>query len=105
MRLLYSSRPNRESLMVYGYLRVSPDSPAEQTRQQRLALMAVGCNKILEEVSGGPDVTLRALLNSLQAGDVIAVTRLDRLATNIRDLQRIVHEVHERRATLKVTEE
>ena len=41
----------------------------------------------------------------LRRGDTLVVTRIDRLARSIKDLQGIVHTLQERGATLKATEQ
>ena len=45
------------------------------------------------------------LLEFLRPGDVLLVTRIDRLARSIRDLQNIVHELRQNGVTLRATEQ
>jgi DNA invertase Pin-like site-specific DNA recombinase len=73
--------------MIYGYARVSKDgqSVAAQVSQ----LKAAGCEKVFREVASGAKTDrnqLRGALDQLVAGDVLVVTRLDRLARSTRDL-------------------
>jgi DNA invertase Pin-like site-specific DNA recombinase len=73
--------------MIYGYARASTDgqSEAAQVRQLR----AAGAGKVFREVASGAKTDrpqLRCLLAQLSAGDVLMVTRLDRLARSTRDL-------------------
>ena len=73
--------------MIYGYARVSTDgqSAAAQVAQLR----AAGAEKVLREVASGAKTDrrqLRRALDQLDAGDVLMVTRLDRLARSTRDL-------------------
>src|SRR6202011_326379 len=73
--------------MIYGYARVSTDgqSEAAQVRQLR----AAGAKKVFREVASGAKTDrpqLRRLLAALGPGDVVMVTRLDRLARSTRDL-------------------
>jgi predicted site-specific integrase-resolvase len=73
--------------MIYGYPRVSTDgqSEAAQVRQLR----AAGPKKVFREVASGAKTDrpqLRRLISELAAGDVVMVTRLDRLARSTRDL-------------------
>jgi DNA invertase Pin-like site-specific DNA recombinase len=73
--------------MIYGYARVSTDgqSEAAQVRQLR----AAGAGKVFREVASGAKTDrpqLRRLLDVLDAGDVLTVTQLDRLARSTRDL-------------------
>ena len=73
--------------MKYGYARVSTDGQSvdAQVRQPAKA----GCKKVFREVASGAKTDraqLRRLLDVLAAGDVLTVTRLDRLARSTRDL-------------------
>src|ERR1700736_5098970 len=73
--------------MIYGYARVSTDgqSEAAQVRQLR----AAGAKKVFREVASGAKTDrpqLRRLLAGIGPGDVVMVTRLDRLARSTRDL-------------------
>jgi DNA invertase Pin-like site-specific DNA recombinase len=77
--------------MIYGYARVSTDG--QTLAAQHSQLHAAGCNKIFAEkisgaVSNRPEL-IRALAE-LQDGDVLLVTRLDRLARSTRDLLNIL---------------
>src|SRR5271154_2323948 len=73
--------------MIYGYARVSTggQSEAAQVRQLR----AAGAKKGFREVASGAKTDrpqLRRLLAENNSGDVMMVTRLDRLARSTRDL-------------------
>ena len=73
--------------MIYGYARVSTDGHSEAAQVRRLR--AAGAKKVFREVASGAKTDraqLRRLLDVLDAGDVLTVTRLDRLARSIRDL-------------------
>jgi DNA invertase Pin-like site-specific DNA recombinase len=78
-------------MTIYGYASVSTD-------QQTLAaqdgqLHAAGCAKVFsEKVSGAKTnrTELGKLLKRLEPGDVVMVTRLDRLARSTRDLLNIL---------------
>jgi DNA invertase Pin-like site-specific DNA recombinase len=73
--------------MIYGYARVSTDG--QSVEAQVVALTAAGAGKVFREVASGAQtdrVQLRRLLNTLDVGDVLMVTRLDRLARSTRDL-------------------
>ena len=80
--------------MIIGYARVS-------TREQDLSgqlteLRAVGCVKVYsEKASGarGDRAELRKLVGRLMPGDVLIVTRLDRLARSTRDLLNVLDSV------------
>jgi DNA invertase Pin-like site-specific DNA recombinase len=73
--------------MIYGYARVSTagQSEAAQVRQLR----AAGAARVFREVASGTKTDrpqLRRLLAAISPGDVVMVTRLDRLARSTRDL-------------------
>src|SRR5712691_8867688 len=73
--------------MIYGYARVSTDG--QSVEAQVAALTAAGAGKVFREVASGAKTDraqLRRLLDHLDAGDVVTVTRLDRLARSTRDL-------------------
>ena len=73
--------------MIYGYARVSTDG--QSVEAQIGALTAAGAVKVFREVASGAKTDraqLRRLLDSLEAGDVMMVTRLDRLARSTLDL-------------------
>ena len=86
-------------MAVYGYARVSTRD--QDLAVQRAELMAAGCAKVFQErVSGAKTdrAELAKVLRRLEAGDVLVVTRLDRLARSTRDLLNIIAAVTERGA-------
>ena len=92
---------------LYGYARVSTD---DQTLSlQRAALVAAGCEVIRAETASGTRrdgrTELQTLLDFLHPGDTLVVTRIDRLARSLKDLQDIVHELKGRGVALRVTEQ
>jgi DNA invertase Pin-like site-specific DNA recombinase len=85
--------------MKYGYARVSPggNSIDAQVRQ----LTKAGCKKVFREEASGAKTEraqLRRLLAGLAAGDVVTVTRLDRLARSTRDLLNVLATIADRKA-------
>jgi len=92
---------------LYGYARVS--SADQDLSIQRTALKAAGCRVIRAEKASGTSrngrTELETLLQFLAAGDTLVVTRIDRLARSMRDLQNIVHELREKGVHLKATEQ
>jgi DNA invertase Pin-like site-specific DNA recombinase len=76
---------------------------------QENALRAAGCEIIRSEKRSGTTTAgrdeLRTVLDFLRKGDVLMVTRIDRLARSIGDLQDIVRAVKARGASLKATEQ
>ena len=94
-------------MTVIGYARVSTTD--QDLSIQEAALKAAGCQVIRAEKRSGTTTegreALRTVLEFLHAGDVLMVTRIDRLARSIGDLQDIVRTVRARGAVLKATEQ
>jgi DNA invertase Pin-like site-specific DNA recombinase len=85
--------------MKYGYARVSTDG--QNVDAQVRQLRAEGCEKVLREVASGDKTDrrqLRRTLDLLAAGDVLIVTRLDRLARSTRDLLNGLATITDRKA-------
>ena len=76
---------------------------------QEKALRAAGCEIVRSEKASGTKrngrTELELLLEFLHDGDTLMVTRVDRLARSIKDLQDIVHLLKEKNVTLKATEQ
>ena len=73
--------------MIYGYARVSTDGQSVDAQVKQLR--AAGAEKVFKETASGAKTDraqLRRALAQLDAGDVLTVTRLDRLARSTRDL-------------------
>src|SRR5690348_13910983 len=73
--------------MIYGYARVSTDG--QSVTAQVAELRKRGAGKVFREVASGAKTDraqLHRLLDQLGTGDVLMVTRLDRLARSTRDL-------------------
>jgi DNA invertase Pin-like site-specific DNA recombinase len=86
-------------MTTYGYARVSTNG--QDLAAQEAELAAAGCGKIYrEKVSGAKTdrAELAKLINRLEAGDVLVVTRLDRLARSTRDLLNVLATVADRKA-------
>jgi DNA invertase Pin-like site-specific DNA recombinase len=92
---------------VIGYARVSTND--QNLEIQVTALKAAGCGVIRAEKRSGTTTSgrteLQTVLDFLGAGDVLMVTRIDRLARSIGDLQDIVRTVKAKGASLKATEQ
>jgi DNA invertase Pin-like site-specific DNA recombinase len=85
--------------MKYGYARVSTDGQSIEAQVRQLA--KVGCKKVFREVASGGKTDraqLRRLLDVLDAGDVVMVTRLDRLARSTRDLLNTLATITDKKA-------
>ena len=94
-------------MAAYGYARVSTID--QDLELQEEALKAAGCEVIRsEKVSGAVRKgrqELETLLSFIRKGDTLVVTRIDRLARSVADLQDIVRTLRDRGASLKATEQ
>ena len=73
--------------MIVGYARVSTDG--QTLEAQHAALAAAGAERVFAEKQSGVKTDRAALARcmlSLEAGDTVVVTKLDRLARSTRDL-------------------
>ncbi|MEI8395378.1 MAG: recombinase family protein [Rhodospirillaceae bacterium] len=90
-----------------GYARVSTTD--QDTAVQVAALRAAGCEVIREEQASGTSTAGRAelatVLEFLRPGDTLVITRIDRLARSIGDLQTIVRTIRDKGAALACTEQ
>lgn len=83
--------------MIFGYARVSTDD--QNLDAQTDALTVAGAERIFaDKISGSiaKRPQLDQLLDQLRPGDVITVTKYDRLARSLRDLLDIVEVIKER---------
>jgi len=88
--------------MLLGYARVSTED--QDLALQRAALQEAGCQRLYaEKVSGATRARpqLERMLDQLRAGDVVVVSRLDRLARSTRDLLEIAERLKESGAGLR----
>jgi DNA invertase Pin-like site-specific DNA recombinase len=94
-------------MMKYGYARVSTTD--QDLTIQIEALTNAGCETIRQEKVSGTSVKgrdeLNTLLEFLREGDELVVTRVDRLARSIRDLQNIVFDLDKKGVVLSATEQ
>ena len=91
--------PVQNAPMKYGYARVSTDGQSVDAQVRQLT--KAGCKKVFREVASGAKTDraqLRRLLDQLEAGDVLTVTRLDRLARSTRDLLNTLGAIADRKA-------
>ncbi len=92
---------------LYGYARVSTTD--QDLTVQREALDRAGCKTIREEKLTGTTrdgrKELRILMDFLRSGDTLVVTRIDRLARSVGDLQDIVRELKAKGVSLRATEQ
>ncbi len=91
----------------YGYARVSTTD--QDLGLQEAALRSAGCDVIRSEKVTGTTregrTELATLLDFIRKGDTLVVTRVDRLARSIADLQDVVRTLKAKGAALKATEQ
>ncbi len=88
--------------LLIGYARVS--TQGQDPAQQRDTLREIGCTRIFEEKISGATrerPELGRLLDHLRPGDVVTVTRLDRLARSTADLLHIAERIKDAGAGLR----
>lgn len=89
-----------------GYARVSTTD--QDTAIQEAALRVAGCRVIRKEKASGRSREgrdeLATILDFIRPGDVLVVTKLDRLGRSTRDVLNLVHELDQRGASLRVLE-
>lgn len=102
-----ASSPATPKSHVYGYARVS--TMDQDLSIQEAALKAAGCAKIRAEKVTGTSrdgrAELATLLQFIRSGDTLVVTRVDRLARSIGDLQDIVRNLRSKGVNLRATEQ
>src|ERR1700712_3748658 len=88
--------------MKYGYARVSTDGQSVDAQVRQLT--KAGCKKVFRETASGAKTDraeLRKVLAKLDEGDVLMVTRLDRLARSTRDLLNTLAAVTDHKAGVR----
>jgi DNA invertase Pin-like site-specific DNA recombinase len=94
-------------MTMFGYARVSTNDQDLTTQIE--TLKAAGCDPIRHEKRSGTSRADRTELDTLLAfirpGDTLVVTRIDRLARSVADLQDVVRELKAKGAHLKATEQ
>ena len=101
-RYRYDSFP-----MKVSYIRVS--STSQSLEVQRDAVKSVGVQKIFEEKVSATSTQgrdkLRECLDFVREGDELVITRIDRLARSVLDLQLIIKELTDKGVSLTATEQ
>ena len=91
----------------YGYARVSSEDQSLGLQEERLK--AVGCDIVQSKKVNGATRTgiseLALLLEFIRPGDSLVVTRIDRLARSVADLQDLMRELRAKGVVLEVTEQ
>lgn len=89
-------------MAIYGYARVSTRDQTFSSQQVQLA--DAGCQHVFSDTISGarsqrPGLT--QLFNELKPGDLIVVTRLDRLGRSVSDLIELMREIERKGANLR----
>lgn len=90
-------------MMKFGYARVS--SAGQSLATQITQLKAENCDKIYSEKFTGTTVhrpQFEILLNQVQTGDTITVTKLDRFARNTREALEIIQDLFEEKIKIHI---
>ena len=94
-------------MTIIGYARVS--TLDQDLSIQLAALKAARCDVIRQEKASGTTTAgrqeLKTVIEFIRPGDTLVVTRIDRLARSIGDLQDIVRTLRTKGAALKATEQ
>ncbi|WP_295707728.1 recombinase family protein [uncultured Brevundimonas sp.] len=94
-------------MALVGYARVS--SSGQSLEVQRDQLIATGCTRIFEEKRSGTSQSgreqLALALDYVRDGDVLIVTRLDRLARSITDLRQIIDRLTAKEVAFRVLQQ
>ncbi|BCG62376.1 MAG: hypothetical protein methR_P0017 [Methyloprofundus sp.] len=90
-----------------GYARVS--SKDQDFDLQVEALKGAGCSRVFKEKESGTTTkgrdALAECLEYMRSGDTLLITRIDRLARSLRDLQNLVFELQSKGITLQAIEQ
>jgi DNA invertase Pin-like site-specific DNA recombinase len=89
-------------MTIWGYARVSSES--QDYERQVEALRAAGAEKVLAEKMTGANADrpqLTKLMAGLKAGDVVLVTKIDRLGRSTRDLLNLIGDMRKAGANFK----
>ena len=91
---------------LVGYARASTLDQKASIEGQERDLTDAGCHKVFSEQVSSVETEQRhqldAALDYLRDGDVLVVTKLDRLARSTADLSRLVEQLHDKGAALRV---
>jgi hypothetical protein len=104
---LESNATAEPAMAVIGYARVS--SRQQDLTLQQAALKKAGCDPIRFEKKTGTTIKgrteLQIILDFMREGDVLVVSRIDRLARSIGDLQDIMRQLKAKGVELRATEQ
>ena len=93
-------------MAVVGYARVSSVGQSLEVQQEKL--VSYGVNKLFAEKLSGTTAArpeLKSCLDYVRAGDVLVITKLDRLARSTLHLHKIVNDLNNRGVGFKVLDQ
>ena len=94
-------------MSLVGYVRVSSLDQDSTTQLNRVK--SANCKKVFSEKQSGTTTegreALADCLEYMREGDVLVITKIDRLARSARDLHNIVHDLEKRGISLKVLDQ
>ena len=93
-------------MAVVGYARVSSLGQSLEVQQEKL--VSYGVNKLFAEKLSGTTAArpeLKSCLDYVRAGDVLVITKLDRLARSTLHLHKIVNDLNNRGVGFKVLDQ
>lgn len=90
--------------MLVGYARTSTLEQKHGLEAQRESLKAAGCERVYEEQvsSVGSREALSAAMSFCREGDILTVTKLDRLARSIKHLGEIIDTLENRKIGIRI---
>ena len=90
--------------MNIGYARTSTVDQVAGLEAQLAELQAVGCEKIFhEQVSSiSTRVELHAAIEFVREGDVLVVTKIDRLARSVTDLLAVIQALDHKKVGMRI---
>jgi DNA invertase Pin-like site-specific DNA recombinase len=102
----HSDTPAAPTGQLVGYARASTLDQKASIESQERGLKAAGCHKTFSESVSSVETEERhqlwAAMDYLREGDALVVTKLDRLARSTADLSRLVEQLHQKGAALRV---
>ncbi|PGD77080.1 integrase [Bacillus pseudomycoides] len=90
-------------MTIYGYARVSAEH--QNLSAQRTALKEAGAEKIHTDKKSGKSIDregLQELMSQLEEGDTLVVTKMDRVARNVKEGISLIEELNEKGIKLHV---
>ncbi len=90
--------------MIIGYARTSTADQIAGFESQLKELQAAGCEKIFREKASSVAVRiqLQSAIEFVREGDLLVITKLDRLARSVSDLLMIIQDLEKKKVGLRI---